>query len=103
MSDGDDGFDAAAAATTRRFNPVAIPGGDARLLKEADIQKRGLQLFKAAGAMKKFNPNSKDGSDWKRFETEFTGIVNVVGPDFFAAMMYTKSDVPCSRQAVSSV
>ena len=74
MGDGDDGFDAAAAASPRRFNPVAMPGGDARQLKEADIQNRGVQLLKAATAMKNFNPSSKDGSDWKRFETEFTGM-----------------------------
>ena len=100
MSEGDYASDAAAAAPPPRFNPVVRPAGDARQEwkeMEADIQRRGQQLFKAATAMKKFNPSSKDGSDWRRFDTEFSGIVNVAGPDFFAAMMSKRSDIPVAR------
>ena len=67
---------------------------DARLAEAERIQKRGRHLFATATAMKKFNPITKDGSDWKRFSKEFVELVRVSGADFLAALLYTSDDIP---------
>jgi hypothetical protein len=58
------------------------------------IQRTGQRLFDTAATIKKFNPNSRDGSDYKRFSKQFEGLVAVAGDDFVAAMHYRGSGIP---------
>ena len=69
--------------------PSTLSPDDARLAEAERIQKRGGKLFATATAMKKFNPSTKDGCDWKRFSKEFLEMVRVTGEDFVAALLST--------------